>query len=97
MTRTAEGLKQTFKEFLKGFSNLDKIKSNIFNATCVMITAVPQDQDLENVRERFKATTIGGEFEKIYVEFRDDLVGNNVESSKIFIFKAAKLGVKCDK
>jgi len=45
MTRAAEGLQMTFKEFLKGFSNLNEIKSKIFKATCVMITAVPNERD----------------------------------------------------
>lgn len=93
MTRAAEGLQMTFKEFLKGFSNLNEIKSKIFKATCVMITAVPNERDEQSVKTLFKGTSVKGEFEKFYGEFRDHLVGEN----KIFMFKAARLGIRSDR
>jgi hypothetical protein len=40
----AEGMKTTFKEFLSSFSNLNSIRNEIFNATSVMITAVPKGE-----------------------------------------------------
>lgn len=64
--RAAEGLQQTFKEFLKGFSNLNDIKEKIFKATCVMITAVPTERDEESVKTLFKGSNVKGEFEKFY-------------------------------
>lgn len=58
-----------------------------------MITAVPIERDEDSVKTLFKGTTVKGEFDKFYAEFRDHLVGAN----KIFMFKAAKLGVRSDR
>lgn len=50
MKKTADTMRETFKEFLSGFSNLDQIKDKILKATSIMITAVPRNKDLEGVR-----------------------------------------------
>jgi hypothetical protein len=46
MRKSADNVKNTFKEFLSGFSNIDEVKEQIFGATSVMITAVPPDKSL---------------------------------------------------
>jgi hypothetical protein len=46
MRKSADNVKNTFKEFLGGFSNLNSIKKQIFDATSVMVTQVPKDVSL---------------------------------------------------
>jgi hypothetical protein len=59
LRRGAEIMKKTFKQFLNGFHNLNEIKEQIFNATNVMVTAVPKDRNLESVRKTYSNTTTG--------------------------------------
>jgi hypothetical protein len=48
---------------LAGFKNINDIKTQILNATSIMITSVPKQLDLNAVRERFKGTpNLTGEF-----------------------------------
>jgi hypothetical protein len=47
MRKSADNVKNTFKEFLGGFSNLNEIKDIIFGATSVMITAVDRKLTLK--------------------------------------------------
>lgn len=41
MLRTATNLKNTFREFFKGFVNIDEIKNEIYKATSIIVTSVP--------------------------------------------------------
>lgn len=41
MLRTATNLKNTFREFFKGFVNIDQIKNEIYKATSIIVTSVP--------------------------------------------------------
>jgi hypothetical protein len=43
MRKSADNVKNTFKEFLGGFSNFDDIKQVIYSATSVMVTGVERN------------------------------------------------------
>jgi hypothetical protein len=46
MRKSADNVKNTFREFLGGFANLGSIKKQIFDATSVMVTGVLKDVSL---------------------------------------------------
>jgi hypothetical protein len=75
LRKTADNLKNTFSEFLNGFYNLTEIKSQIFNATSLMVTEVDKDDRVERVRETYKNTpdNLGGQSE-IYAELKAHLL-----------------------
>lgn len=57
MRKSADILKETIKEFLSGFSNLEKIKKQLIDATSIMVTAVPHNTDKKQVRDNFLKTS----------------------------------------
>jgi hypothetical protein len=66
--KSADVLKDTFREFLGGFSNLNKIKNEIFKATCVLMTNVPRNQDKVVIKKNFQQTSseIGDNLKSFY-------------------------------
>jgi hypothetical protein len=53
MRKSADVVKDTFREFLSGFCKLDSIKKEIINATSVMITNVPRNTPIQTVKDNF--------------------------------------------
>jgi hypothetical protein len=66
--KSADVLKDTFREFLSGFSNLSTIKDDIINATSALMTNVPRDLDKEELKKNFQQTSseIGENLKSFY-------------------------------
>jgi hypothetical protein len=68
MRKSADVVKDTFKEFLSGFWDLNNIKMEILKATSVMVTCVPRGTDADKLKENFKSTSseIGDNLKDFY-------------------------------
>jgi hypothetical protein len=73
LRKSADNVKETFREFLSGFSNLENIKQQIFDATSVVVTNVQKGTTLDAVMSSYSKTPswIGDEeINMIYAELQ---------------------------